>query len=127
MARHYYRTNVPLPIMIIWWVFLGICFVVFMIYDAIFKAPERKAQVEAQVLWERQHFNGWKLEQKYPSQSDIEHGIFFDRYDQKTCTTKSYPGYDPCPTQQYYSNGMLSTPPVETQDDNSRKPVKKKR
>ncbi len=127
MARHYYRTNVPLPIMIIWWVFLGACFVVFMIYDAVFKAPERKAQAEAQVLWERQHFNGWQLEQKYPSQADIEHGLFYDRYDQKTCTTRGYPGYDPCPPQQYYSNGVPSMPPVETPDDNSRKPVKKKR
>ncbi len=113
--------------MIIWWVFLGICFVVFMIYEAVFKAPQRKAQAEAQATWERQNFNGWKLVQKYPSQSDIEHGLFYDRYDQKKCTTRGYPGYDPCPAQQYYSNGVPSTPPVETQDDNSRKPVKKKR
>jgi len=113
--------------MIIWWVFLGICVVIFMIYDAVFKAPERKAQAEAQVLWERQHFNGWKLEQKYPSQADIEHGLFFDRYDQKTFTTRSYPGYDPCPAQQYYLNGVASTPPVENQNENSRKPVKKTR
>jgi hypothetical protein len=31
MARHYYRTNVPLPIMIIWWVFLGVCDVIIMV------------------------------------------------------------------------------------------------
>jgi hypothetical protein len=124
MARHYYRTNVPLPVMIIWWVFLGVCVVIFLIYDAVFKAPERRAQAEAQATWERQHYNGWKLEQR-SSQSDIEHGIFYDRYDQKTCTTRGYPGYDPCPPQQYYSNGVLSAPPVETQD-NVRKPVKKK-
>jgi len=98
-----------------------------MIYDAIFKAPERKAQAEAQAVWERQHYSGWKLEQqKYPSQNDIEHGIFYDRYDQKTCTTKSYPGYDPCPPQQYYSNGVLSSPPVETQVETSHKPTKRK-
>ena len=127
MARHYYRTNVPLPIMIIWWVFLGICVVIYGAYDAIFKAPERRAQAEAQATWERQHYNGWQLEQKYPTQSDIEHGIFYDRYDRKSCTTKGYPGYDPCPAQQYYVNGVLSTPPVETQGDNSDKPVRKKR
>jgi hypothetical protein len=127
MARHYYRTNVPLPVMILWWGFLGVCFVIFMIYDAIFKAPERRAQAEAQTTWDRQHFNGWKLEQKYPSQGDIEHGLFFDRYDGKTCTTKGYPGYDPCPAQQYYSNGVLSAPPAETPDDVPRKPVKKRR
>jgi hypothetical protein len=125
MARHYYRTNVPLPIMIIWWGFLGICFVLFMIYDALFKAPERKAQAEAQILWEREHYNGWKLEQKYPSQSDIDHGLFYDRYDQKTCTTRSYPGYDPCPAQQYYINGTPSQPPVVTQDNSPPKPKKK--
>jgi hypothetical protein len=84
MARHYYRTNVPLPIMILWWVFIGICAVIFMIHDAIFKAPERKAQAEAQATWERQHLNGWRLEQKYPSQSDIDHGIFYDRMEQKS-------------------------------------------
>src|SRR5215469_2571257 len=44
---------------------------------SIFKAPARNARAEAQATWERQHFNRWKLEQTYPSQSDIEHGIFF--------------------------------------------------
>jgi hypothetical protein len=53
MARHYYRTNVPLPIMIVWWVFLGACALIFMIYDAVFKAPERKERAEAQAQWER--------------------------------------------------------------------------
>lgn len=125
MARHYYRTNVPLPVMILWWGFLGVCAVIFMIYDAIFKAPERKSRAEAQATWERQHYNGWKLEQKYSSQSDIEHGIFFDRYEQKSCTTRGYPGYDPCPTQQYYINGIPSQPPVVMQDNPSPKPKKK--
>lgn len=127
MARHYYRTNVPLPIVILWWGFLGVCFILYMIYDATFKGPERKAQAEAQAAWERQHYNGWKLEQKYPSQSDIEHGIFHDRYDDKYCTTRSYPGYEPCPAQQYYVNGVPGQPPVEIQEDSVRKPVKKKR
>ena len=127
MARHYYRTNVPLPIMIIWWCFLGVCVVLFSIYDAVFKAPERKAQAEAQATWERQHYNGWKLEQKYPTHNEIERGIFFDRYDQKTCTTKGYPGYEPCPPQQHYSNGVPSLAPVETLDDIQRKPAKKKK
>jgi hypothetical protein len=127
MARHYYRTNVPLPVMIVWWVFLGICVVIYGAYDVIFKAPERRARAEAQATWEQQHFNGWKLEQKYPSQSDIEHGIFFDRYEGKTCTTRNYPGYDPCPAQQYYINGMVSQPPAETPADAPRKPQKQKR
>jgi len=126
MARHYYRTNVPLPIMVIWWVFLGVCAVIFMIYDAVFKAPERRERAEAQAQWERQHFNGWKLEQTYPSKDEIEHGVFFDRYNSKNCTTRSYPGYDPCPPQQYYVNGMPSEPPVETPDA-PQKPLKKKR
>jgi hypothetical protein len=125
MARHYYRTNVPLPVMILWWGFLGVCAVIFMIYDAIFKAPERKSRAEAQTTWEREHYNGWKLEQKYLSRSDIEHGIFFDRYDQKSCTTVGYPGYDPCPPQQYYINGTPSQPPVATQDNARPKPKKK--
>ena len=110
--------------MILWGVLLGACAVIFMIY-AIFKAPERRAQAEAQATWERQHYNGWKLEQNYPTHSDIEHGIFFDRYDQKTCTTRGYPGYDPCPPQQYYLNGMPSQPPAETQVDTPRKSTKK--
>ena len=126
MARHYYRTNVPLPVMIIWWVFLGICVVIYGIYDVIFKAPERKAQAEAQATWERQHYNGWKLEQKVPTQSEIEHGIFYDRYEQKNCTTRSYPGYDPCPAQQYYINGVPSQPPEETPVETPRKPTKKR-
>jgi hypothetical protein len=125
MARHYYRTNVPLPVMILWWGFLGVCVVIFMIYDAIFKAPERKSRAEAQATWERQHYNGWKLEQKYPSQSDLEHGIFYDRYDQKSCTTRGYPGYDACPPQQYYIDGIPSQPPVVSQDNASPKPKKK--
>ena len=125
MARHYYRTNVPLPIMIVWWGFLGVCVVIFMIYDALFKAPERKAQAEAQMQWERQHFNGWRLEQKYPLESDIEHGIFHDRLDQKSCTTKGYPGYDKCPPQMYYVNGAPSEPPVEIPDA-PQKSLKKK-
>lgn len=126
MARHYYRTNVPLPVMIVWWVFLGACAVVFIIYDAVFKAPERKTQAEAQAVWERQHFNGWRLEQKYPSQSNIEHGLFFDGLTRKTCTTKGYPGYDPCPMQQYYIEGQPGSPPVETPDNTPRKPQKKR-
>jgi len=111
--------------MILWWGFLGVCGIIFLAYDAVFKAPERKAQAEAQRTWERQHFNGWRLEQKYPSQSDIEHGILYDRMELKSCTTKGYPGYDQCAAQQYYSSGVPTAPPVETQD-NTRKPVRKK-
>jgi hypothetical protein len=114
--------------MVIWWVFLGICVVIFMIYDAVFKAPERRERAEAQAQWERQHYSGWKLEQKYqyPSESDIERGIFYDRYDSKDCTTRNYPGYDPCPSQQYYVNGVPSEPPVET-PATPQKQLKKKR
>lgn len=126
MPRHYYRTNVPLPVMILWWGFLGVCAVIFMIYNAIFKAPEQRAQAQAQKTWERQHFNGWRIEQKYPAESDIEHRIFYDRLEQKSCTDKGYPGYDPCPVQLYYVNGAPSSPPVETPVETSRKPTKKK-
>jgi hypothetical protein len=126
MARHYYRTNVPLPVMILWWGFLGVCVVILMAYNAIFKAPEQRAQAEAQRTWERQHLNGWRLEQKYPGQSDIEHGIFFDRMEQKSCTTKGYPGYDSCPGQLYYVNGAPSSPPIDAPVETSRKPIRKK-
>jgi hypothetical protein len=111
--------------MIVWWGFLGVCVIVFAIYDAIFKAPEQRAQAEAQRIWERQHFNGWRLEQKYPSDSDIEHGIFYDRLEQKSCTDKGYPGYDSCAAQLYYVNGAASSPPVETPVETP-KPTRKK-
>ena len=96
-----------------------------MIYDAIFKAPERKAQAEARATWERQHFSGWRLEQKYPSQSDTEHGLYFDGLNQKTCTAKAYPGYDPCPPQMYYVNGVVSAPPVAITPDEAPRKTKK--
>jgi hypothetical protein len=125
MARHYYRTNVPLSAMIVWWGFLAVCIIIFAAYNAIVKEPERRAQAEAQRTWERQHFNGWKLEQKHPAQSDIEHGIFYDRMEQKSCTTKGYPGNPPCPTQLYYVNGVPGSPPVQAPVETSHKPLKK--
>jgi hypothetical protein len=111
MARHYYRTNVPLPVMIIWWVFLGICFLVYGAYDAVFQAPERRARQQAQAQWDRDHFNGWRLEQSY----DPEHGIFYDKLDKKTCTIKGYPGYPPCPAQQYFVEGRPQSAPTKAE------------
>ena len=98
MARHYYRTNVPLPIMIIKWVGLGILGLCFLAYDACVNGPKRHAQAQ----WDREHFNGWRLEkQTY----DTEHGLYFDKLNKETCTTIGYPGYPACPTQQYFVNG----------------------
>jgi hypothetical protein len=105
MARHYYRTNVPLPAMIIWWVFLGVCVLMYSCYDALFKAPERNAQEQAQQQWDRDHFNGWRLEQTYPSSDDIQHGLFFDKLNKVKCTDRGFPGYPPCPAQQFYIGG----------------------
>ena len=103
MARHYYRTNVPLGVMIIKWVGLGILVLGYMAYDACFKAPEREAQRTAQEQWDRLHFNGWRLEkQTY----DSNHGLYYDYLNKETCTSLGYPGYPACPAQQYFVNGM---------------------
>jgi hypothetical protein len=126
MARHYYRTNVPLPVMILWWGFLGVCVVVLMAYNAIFKAPPTESTGGGAENLGASTFQWGKLEQKYPGQSDIEHGIFFDRMEQKSCTTKGYPGYDSCPGQLYFVNGAPSSPPIETPVETSRKPIRKK-
>jgi hypothetical protein len=115
MTRHYHRTNV------LGWAFVGICAVIVLIYGAAtFKDPGHKAVVQ----FRKQHFNGWKLEQKNPSQAEIDHGLFFDTYDQKTCTTKSYPGYDPCPPQLYYRDGVPSQRLVETPPETPHKASK---
>jgi len=115
MGRHYYRTNIPFPVMLIWWVFLGICVVMYSCYDAVFNAPTRRAQQQAQAQWDHDHFNGWRLEQGY----DTEHGLLYDKLDKKTCTTKGYPGYPACPLQQYFLDGSPHSPP-ENPDTNSR-------
>lgn len=112
MAKHYYRTNVPLPVMIVWWVFLGICMLVYGAYDALFQAPERHAQEHAQAQWDRDHFNGWRLEQQYPTDADIQHGLFFDNLNKERCTVKAYPGYPACPAQQYYVDGKPQSAPA---------------
>jgi len=105
VARHYYRTNIPLPAMLLWWVFLGICFLVYGCYDLVFQAPGRHAREQAQAQWDRDHFSGWRLSQNYPSDDDVQHGLYFDGLEKKTCTTKGYPGYPDCPYQQYYIDG----------------------
>ena len=109
MARHYYRTNIPFPIMLIWWVFLGICALVYGCYDVLFQAPERHAREQAQAQWDRDHFNGWRLEQSYPSDDDIQRGLFYDKLEKQRCTTKGYPGYPACPAQAYYVDGKAQT------------------
>jgi hypothetical protein len=103
MARHYYWTNVPLPVMILWWIFLGICIVCYSCYNALVNGPKEKAQAQ----WDRDHFNGWRLEKSY----DDAHGLMFDKLDKKTCTTKAYPGYEPCPAQQYFGDGKPQSAP----------------
>jgi hypothetical protein len=87
--------------MLIWWAFLGICVLVYGCYDALFQAPERHAREQAQEQWDRDHFNGWPLEQSY----DTQHGLFYDKLDKQACTAKGYPGYPACLTQTYYVDG----------------------
>ena len=113
MARHYYRTNVPLPIMILWWVFLGICVLIYGAYDSCVRGPTRQAQAQ----WERDHFTGWRLQETY----DTEHGMFDDRLRNERCTTKGYPGYPACPPQQYYADGKPQ-PAALVPAERSRKP-----
>jgi hypothetical protein len=122
MAKHYYRTNVPLPIMIIWWVFIGICVLLYSGYDALFKAPERHEQEQRQEQWDKDHFNGWRLEQRsYASDDDIRHGLLFDKFDKVECTAKGYPGYPTCPSQQFYVDGKPQSQ-VQSDSTNSRTP-----
>lgn len=103
MARHYYRTNVPLPVMLVWWAFLGICCLIYGCYDVVFVAPGRNATQEARKKWDRDHFNGWQLqEQPY----EKEHGLFTNKRDGGTCTISGYPGYSACPEQRYFIDGQ---------------------
>lgn len=96
--------------MIIWWVFLGVCALIYGCYDAVFKAPERNATRAAQQKWERDHFNGWRLhEYSY----DTGHGLLMDELNKETCSATGYPGYPACPMQQYFVNGLPSIPPAE--------------
>lgn len=103
MARHYYRTNVPLPVMILKWIAVGVFGLCFFAYDSCFNAPKREAERQAQAQWDRERFNGWRLtKQTY----DTQHGLFFDELNKHTCTTLGYPGYPACPAQRYYANGQ---------------------
>jgi hypothetical protein len=88
--------------MFIKWIGLGILVLGYMAYDACFKAPQRYAQRGAQTQWDRQHFNGWRLEKET---YDTEHGLYVDKLNKETCTTAGYPGYPACPAQQYFVNG----------------------
>jgi hypothetical protein len=54
MARHYYRTNVPLPVMTLKWVGLGILGLCFLAYNACVNGPKRGLRRK----WDREHFNG---------------------------------------------------------------------
>ena len=111
MARHYYRTNVPLPVMIAWWVFLGICVLCYSCYDAVVNGPKKRAQAQ----WDRDHFNGWRLEQSY----DKEHGLLYDRLNKETCTAKGFPGYPVCPAQQYFVDGRPRSEAMQPQPTGS--------
>jgi hypothetical protein len=83
--------------MILWWVFLGFCILCVSLYDGCVNGPKRRAQAQ----WDRDHYTGWRLDQG----SDALHGLFFDNLNKETCTTKRYPGYPDCPSQQHYLNG----------------------
>ena len=104
MARHYYRTNVPLPIMMLKWIGLAIFIPLFLLYDTCANGPKREAQGQ----WDRQHFNGWRLEK---DTYDTKHGLYYDKLNKEQCTAVGYPGYPACPAQQYYLNGQSSPPP----------------
>jgi hypothetical protein len=60
-------------------------------YDAVFKAPTRRAEQQAQQQWDRDHFNGWRLVQTYPSDDDIKHGLFYDKLDKKPMHNEGIP------------------------------------
>jgi hypothetical protein len=122
MSKHYNRINV------LGCTFVAVCAVISLIYagasfkdhKAIYKAMAHKREME------KQHFSGWRLGMGPLNQADIDRGLFFDEYEQKMCTTRGYPRFDPCPAQQYYVDGIPSQPPIETPPETPRKsPVKK--
>jgi hypothetical protein len=89
------------------WIGIGILGGMYLLYDACFVKPERDARVQAQKEWDRQHFNGWRLEKL---SYETEHGLYYDALnDRQECTTVGYPGYPACPPQQYYVDGRPST------------------
>jgi hypothetical protein len=108
MAKHYYRTNVPLIFVVLKFVGIGILGGLYLLYDACFVKPGRDARIEAQKQWDRQHYNGWRLDKV---SYDTEHGLYYDQLnDRQECTTVGYPGYPICPAQRYYVNGQPSSP-----------------
>ena len=115
MARHYYRTNIPFGAQLLWWGFCGICILVYGCYNALFIAPEQDAKVQAQRQWDRNRFNGWRLERSsYATDDDIRHGLFYDKLELKTCTTMAFPGYPACPAQAYFLEGTPQTVPANS-------------
>lgn len=95
--------------MILWWGFVGVCIVIYGIYNVLVNGPKERAQAQ----WDRDHFNGWRLEQGYPSSDNVAHGLLYDKLDKQTCTTKGYPGYPACPLQQYFVDGRPQVKPLE--------------
>jgi hypothetical protein len=89
------------------WIGIGLFFGLYFLYDACFVKPERDVRIQAQNQWDRELFNGWRLE---GVTYDTEHGLYFDNLNgRQECTTVGYPGYPACPPQQYYVNGRPST------------------
>ena len=95
--------------MILKWIGMGILGVLFLLYDTCANGPKREAQRQ----WDRDHFNGWRLEK---DTSDTAHGLYYDKMNGgEACTVVSYPGYPPCPQQRYYTNGQPSSQSVHSQ------------
>jgi hypothetical protein len=87
------------------WIGMGILVLMFFLYDTCVNGPKR----EVQRKWDRDHYTGWRLERAY----DDQHGLYNDKLDGGTCTTKGYPGYPACPAQRYYVNGVAQLSPPQ--------------
>jgi len=64
--------------------------------------------------WEWQHYSGWRISGDL-NDSGVRLGIGVLR-DKKTgllCTTSGYPGYTPCPPQEYVVNGKPAPTPKD--------------
>jgi hypothetical protein len=117
----------------------GVAFVVLVVFlytqERHYKV-QQQAQQRAVQEWNWNHYTGWRITRDlynwrdvtgYHPPSDkprlslwcqnnqcVEHGIWEDKKTGEECTDKGYPGYPPCPAQEYVADGKPAPePPID--------------
>lgn len=89
----------PLPVIFVW-ACLVLGAVCYGGYDRVVDRPKQETMKGT-------HLSGWRLDEDYRARD----GLFYDRLEEKECTTKRYAGYPPCPAQQYFIDGTPQESP----------------